>query len=213
MTPSKTVICLCKHPEATRVKTRLSAKLGPVRAAEIYRITLEHTLRNICGGHEFKTALYCHPDTGHPFLSHCRNKYHIPLYNQEGDDLGTRMFNAINQCLSTSRPVILIGSDCLEINKNYINDAFQTLETGHEIVLGPTLDGGYALIGIKKQINELIFNGITWSTNSVLRQTKAKIERLGWPLACMPPIRDIDTPSDYRYFAAHREFKHLFSTT
>ncbi len=210
-TLNNTVICFCKHPEVGRVKTRLSIELGAIRAAEIYKITLEHTLRNICG-YESKIALYCHPDSDHLFLSDCRDKYHIPLYNQEGSDLGARMFNAINRHLSAAHPVTLIGSDCLEIDINYIRDAFLALEAGNEIVLGPTLDGGYALIGVKNQLNESIFNDITWSTGSVLQQTKAKIERLGWPFACMPPIRDIDTPADYRHFTAHKKFKHLFSS-
>ncbi len=209
MTPIKTVICFCKHPEANMVKSRLSAELDPVSAAKIYQIILEYVLQNICG-HEFKVALYCYPDTRHPFLSYCRDKYNVSLYNQDGSDLGSRMLNAINIHLGPKQPVILIGSDCLEINANYINDAFLAFDKGHEIVLGPTLDGGYALIGAN-QIDESILTGITWSTGSVLQQTREKIKNLGWTFTCMPLIRDIDTLSDYQYFSAHKKFRHLFS--
>ena len=78
-----------------------------------------------------------------------------------------------------------------------------------DIVLGPTLDGGYALIGAKR-IHASLFNGISWGSNRVLQETVEKINSLEWKLACLPLIQDLDTLTDYKYFSQHKKFKHLF---
>ena len=205
----KTVLCFCKYPDPGAVKLRLASSLGKELAAVIYKGLLEHIVQTICaGGHE--CALYCYPDTQHAFFRYCRNKYHISLYKQEGSDLGTRMFNAINTHLNDARHVVLVGSDCPELESSYISKAFRLLEAGNDIVLGPTNDGGYALVGVKK-VNKSVFSDISWSTSKVLQQTQGKIKDLHWKSAYMPPVRDIDTFSDYRYFLEHKHYNRLFS--
>lgn len=190
------------------VKSRLSTYLGEEYAAQIYKTILENILQNICM-RKYEVALYCYPDINHYFFQYCKDKYNVPLYNQDGSNLGLRMYNAIYDHLNAKRNVILIGSDCLELDSDYINNAFLALDAGNDIVLGPTLDGGYALIGANR-IDESIFCNIAWSTSSVLQQTIGKIKSLGWTVACMPCIRDIDTLSDYQHFSQHKKFKYLF---
>ncbi len=208
MAKARTVICFCKYPEPGMVKSRLSTNIGEDCAVQIYKIILENILQNICM-REFEVALYCFPDINHSFFEYCREKYNVSLHYQDGNDLGLRMYNAISNNLCTKNNVILIGSDCLELDSDYINDAFLTLDTNNDIVLGPTLDGGYALIGANR-IDESIFCNVTWGTDSVLQQTVEKIKSIGWDIACMPYVRDIDTLSDYQYFSEHKNFKHLF---
>jgi len=208
MAQTKTVICFCKHPEPGMVKSRLSADLGTEYAADIYKILLEKTLQNICIT-ELEVFLYCYPNINHAFLNYCSDKYNVSLYKQEGDDLGSRMFNAMNNHLSPKQNVLLIGSDCLELDFNYINDAYQTLEAGSDVVIGPSLDGGYALVGANR-LDASIFSSISWSTSNVLEQTKERIKNLGWTTTCMPRVRDIDTLVDYQYFSQHEKFKYLF---
>ena len=208
MIQGNTVICFCKYPDPGMVKSRLSTNLGEECAAQIYKTILENLLQNICM-RKFEVALYCYPDINHYFFKYCKDRYNVSLYSQEGNDLGMRMLNAMNIHLNSKKPIILIGSDCLELDSDYINNSLLALEAGNDIVLGPTLDGGYALIGANR-IDASIFCNITWSTSSVLQQTKEKIKSLGWTVACMPCIRDIDTLSDYQYFSQHNIFKHLF---
>ncbi len=209
MPQKKTVLCFCKYPDPGAVKLRLASRLGEELAAIIYKILLEHIVQMVCaGGHE--CALYCYPDTRHAFFRYCSSKYPVSLYTQDGCDLGARMFNALDTHLDDARHVVLVGSDCPELEPAYISQAFRLLEAGNDIVLGPANDGGYALIGAKK-INQSVFNDISWSTNRVLQQTQDKIKDLHWKSTCMPLVRDIDTFSDYRYFLEHEHYRHLFS--
>ena len=120
------------------------------------------------------------------------------------------MFHAITSHLNGSRHVVLVGSDCPELGPSYIRHAFRLLEAGNDIVLAPTLDGGYALIGARK-ITRSMFDGISWSSEQVLRQTQERILELGWSHACLPEVRDMDTLSDYRYFLQNESYSHLFS--
>ena len=204
----KSVIMFCKHPEPGLVKTRLAVELGKERAAFIYQKILENILIKV-NEQDFDIALHCFPDTHHPFLRHCQDEYEITLYEQKGDNLGARMYNAMNQHLKNSDSVVLIGSDCPQLNSEYINNAFQKLEEGNDIVLGPAVDGGYVLIGAK-QVHESIFNNISWSTCDVLKTTKDKIKLLNWSVVCLPYVRDMDDLEDYYYFAEHKEYKYLF---
>ncbi len=206
---TKTVICFCKHPEPGFVKTRLSANLGEEFTAELYKKILEHILTNICV-ENFDIALYCYPDSDHPFFKYCQNKYTLTLHKQMGKDIGMRMYNAIRQHLKYDTPVVLIGSDCPQLDLTYINRAFTELETGHDIVLGPAVDGGYVLIGTNK-IHVSIFSGINWSTNKVLKDTEEKINSLGWSTTCLSSVRDVDELTDYNYFSAQKEYAHIFS--
>ncbi len=210
MPPGKAVLCFCKYPEPGKTKSRLASSLGEELAAMISKVLLEHTVQVICAS-RFKRALYCYPDIQHDFFKYCCSRYHISLYNQEGHDLGTRMYNSIHFHLSDNRYVVLVGSDCPELEPAYIDKAFCMLEEGNDIVLGPTHDGGYALIGAKN-INRSIFDNIAWGTCEVLHQTQRNIRSLHWKSSCLPQVCDIDTLSDYRYFLEHERYKHLFSS-
>lgn len=190
------------------VKSRLAKELGREFAAAVYKVMLEHTVQTISlGNHEL--ALHCFPDTQHTFFEYCSNKYHVPLYEQKGDDLGERMLHAIRSHLKHSHAVVLVGSDCPELGLDHINEAFHLLNTGSEIVLGPTRDGGYALIGVTR-IDSLVFEGIPWSTGRVLSSTLNNIKALRWKSSCLPEVRDVDTFEDYQYYLNHDDHQQLF---
>ena len=190
-------------------KQRLASCIGEERATAVYRALLEHTVQTISKG-DHAGILYCYPDTEHEFFRYCSSRYHVCLHSQQGDDLGARMFHAISSHLNGSRHVVLVGSDCPELEPSYIRHAFRLLEKGNDIVLAPTLDGGYALLGAGK-ITRSMFDGISWSTGQVLQQTLGRILELGWSHACLPEVRDMDTLSDYRYFLQSESYSHLFS--
>ncbi|MEJ2115330.1 MAG: glycosyltransferase, partial [Gammaproteobacteria bacterium] len=137
--------------------------------------------------------------------------YSLTLKKQyDGDgDLGIKMHQAIKEHLDNNTNVVLIGSDCLEIDATYIQQAFEKLNLDNDVVLGPTKDGGYALIGVNK-LNISIFQGINWSSNQVLQQTKDKASKLNWNVSCLPIIRDLDLLDDYEYFSNHEKYCHLF---
>jgi hypothetical protein len=90
--------------------------------------------------------------------------------------------------------VVLIGTDCPDLNASLLAQAFQALKQ-HDLVLGPAEDGGYYLIGLRRLIPEL-FTGISWSTAEVLQQTQSIAQRLGLAVAYLPLLSDVDRPED-----------------
>ena len=204
------LICFCKHPEPGLVKSRLANDLGEKHAAEVYKILLENTLKNVCQP-KSKIFLYCFPNTNHSSIENLKEKYSLKLKKQDPGDLGEKMYRAIMRELNNYKNVVLIGTDCLELNTEYIKNAFELLNKNNEIVLGPTHDGGYALIGANK-VDQSIFNGIIWGTEKVLAQTKRNISHLGWKYTCLPKLRDLDTIEDFRYYANHSKYCTMFNS-
>ncbi len=202
------VLCFCKHPEPGLVKTRLAENLGKGLAAIIYKRILEHILKELHKS-SLDVVLCCYPDTNHPFFIYCKNEYSLSLEKQHGNDLGERMYNSLKYNLNNNDSVVLIGSDCPQLDSSYINTAFKKLDSGHDIVLGPAFDGGYALIGAKR-IDKSIFDDIEWSRDDVLLHTKDRITSLDWSVNCLPTVRDIDCLADYEYYSQQENFKHLF---
>lgn len=202
------ILCFCKHPTPGLVKSRLAKDIGNERAAEIYKLLLDEILKSI-SDLEAEVYLYCYPDVDHPILQQHKDKYKLTLEKQCDGDLGMKMFHAISSHLNKNSNVVLVGSDCLEINACYIQKAFESLNSGYEIVLGPAIDGGYVLIGANN-INVSIFQNIAWSTNEVLKQTEEKINELDWKYYCLNKVRDLDTLEDFQYFATHHEYQKFF---
>ncbi len=202
------ILCFCKHPLEGLVKSRLAKDIGNVPAAEVYGVLLDETVKTI-GNLSYKVFLYCYPDAHHPSFRRYKTELDLLLEKQHGEDLGIKMYNAIKNHLNANTNVILIGTDCLEIDAPYINKAFEQLNSGVDIVLGPATDGGYALIGANK-IDKSIFEDINWSTDQVLKQTEAKIKELNWKYHCLSKVRDLDNLEDYKYFSTHEKYKSLF---
>lgn len=90
---------------------------------------------------------------------------------------------------------VLVGGDSPLLSATYIEKAFDALEE-HDLVLGPTEDGGYVLIGMRKPIPQL-FRDIPWSTENVLRETIDVANALGLTVKCLDQVWDVDTKADY----------------
>ena len=208
MTDENIILCFCKHPEAGFVKSRLAKDLGDKHASVIYKTLLDETLNNVyLSG--FKAFLYCYPDTNHQDLKQYGNRYSLTLKKQSDGDLGAKMYHAIKDHLNGNNNIVLIGTDCLELDAVYLQQAFNQLDSGKEIVLGPTEDGGYALIGANK-IDVSIFQNIEWSSDKVLKQTVKIINELNLKYTELPMVRDLDIYNDYQYFSTHEKYSHLF---
>lgn len=210
MSTTNTLLCFCKHPTAGLVKSRLAKSIGEKQAAEIYKSLLSHTLRN-AKRTKLEVILYCHPDTQHPILQNLANQHELNLYAQSDGDLGNKMQDAINKHLNNNSNVVLIGTDCPHLDPEYILQAFSQLNSGKDIVLGPTEDGGYALIGMKRLYPE-IFNKINWSTDTVLRETKTRCRKLNLNYFCLDTVRDLDDIEDYKYFSEHEAYQQIFNS-
>lgn len=105
------------------------------------------------------------------------------------------MHRACQHALADADWVILVGTDCPTMRRDDIRDAIDQLQAGTDVVLGPAHDGGYYLIGLRRN-HPSLFDDIPWGTEYVFDQTCARIEALGWSLARVAVRHDIDRPED-----------------
>ncbi len=161
-----------KYWKPGRVKTRLAKTEGDVRAAELYRIFLQATLRRFSDCDCRRLLVYTPVERRDEFERLANDNWE--LEPQAVGDLGERMQQYFRASFNLgSTKVLLVGSDSPTLPRSRIDAAFQLLDDC-EVVLGPTEDGGYYLIGSTREIPEM-FDGIAWSTPQVWSQT---VERL-----------------------------------
>jgi rSAM/selenodomain-associated transferase 1 len=120
----------------------------------------------------------------------------VPTMAQAEGDLGLRM-HAAGACLfgQGARHVVLIGSDLPSLPPSRVSVAFEALEAGADVVLGPADDGGYYLIGLARP-TPAVFAGISWGSGSVLQETRALAAGLGLRVHEIASWYDVDTPDD-----------------
>lgn len=173
-----------------KVKTRLAASIGHDYALSVYRLLLEHTAQLTKNIDATRIVYYSDAITGGDAWD---NSYLKSV--QQGGDLGERMANAFDDNLKNgTKKVVIIGTDCYELNSGIIADAFSQLYH-HDVVIGPALDGGYYLLGMKAFHPELFYN-VAWSTASVLKETLSCCDDLSLTYFRLPVLSDIDEEKD-----------------
>ena len=191
------LVVFAKTPVPGRVKTRLIPELGEAGAAELYKALLERTLRTAAGS-EFKhIELHCTPSLDHPLLQSCRDEYNLSLHLQRGEDLGERMHRAISQVLFNNASAVLIGCDIPDLTAEDLNTAREKLEGDCDVVIGPARDGGYYLVGLKRE-QEALFKDMAWGTAGVLETTRRRIKENHLKYFELPARMDIDRPEDLK---------------
>jgi rSAM/selenodomain-associated transferase 1 len=192
---SAAIIVFAKAPVAGQVKTRLCPPLTPDEAASLHGSLVLDILERCQTLKGYDRILAGTPSSHHPFFRAMEARFKIPVWDQIGDDLGTRMASAFKQALgSPYRSVVVIGTDIPGINGPLLTTAVESLQD-HDVVLGPTMDGGYYLIGLHFPVPDL-FENIPWSTEQVYALTEQKIKMLGLTLKILPKLRDLDTAED-----------------
>lgn len=190
------LIIFTRYPDPGKAKTRLIPALGPDGAADLHRQMAEHTLaqaRSLATSRPVQLEVQF--PVGAPERMQTWLGSDIPYRRQQGDDLGDRMAHAFETAFQAGNTsVIIIGTDCPDLDAMLLQKAFQELQQ-HDLVLGPAVDGGYYLIGLRQPVPEL-FGGIAWSTDAVLRQTLASADRLALKSSLLPMLADVDYPDD-----------------
>lgn len=197
MTKGRLIIFI-KKPEQGRVKTRLAAGIGEEKALQAYYLLLKKTFSEAL---ETSLEIHLFSDSELPENSlwdHPRIHQHL----QDGNDLGEKMQHAFALMFEedASRPACIIGSDCFEITARIMEQAFERLQD-QDMVIGPTHDGGYYLLGMKA-LQPVVFQGIEWSTASVFEETVQKMNANRLSHAELPVLRDIDYREDLMAFPA-----------
>jgi rSAM/selenodomain-associated transferase 1 len=130
-----------------------------------------------------------------------------PKFSQRGEDLGARMKNAFADGFSAEyERIVLIGSDCLEIDESIIQNAFTELKDV-DLCLGPADDGGYYLIGMSK-LSTAVFEDKPWSQPSLMAETKQTIKELNLTSYFLQQLSDIDNAED---LAKHKDYERFLS--
>ena len=193
---AQALIIFAKRPVAGQVKTRLSPPLSPEEAAGLYACMLRDVIAK-AGGFAGIAPLLFYQDEPAAAAWFRRAFPHMALFPQEGADLGERMANAFRLAFALGhRTVVIIGSDSPDLPVEYLRQACRLLEEGDaEAVFGPSEDGGYYLLGMKRLWPEL-FTGIEWSTAAVLAESLARGAAAGIRTALLPSWHDVDTAED-----------------
>lgn len=187
-----------KAPVAGRVKTRLAAELGLRQAARLYRQLGRTVVANCVGPTRYRTVVWFAPRRGRAAVRSWLGDLAVDAFlPQQGADLGARLAAAFDGHFQTGAArVTIIGSDCPDVAGGVVSEAFAALQRA-DAVIGPTLDGGYYLIALKKPAPDL-FDEVAWSTPRVLETTLSRARKLGLKIAMLPRLRDVDTARDAR---------------
>ena len=190
------LIIFTRYPEPGKTKTRLIPVLGSVGAANIQRQMTEYTIFQV---QELQKAIAISVEVqfagGDSQLMQDWLGLDLVYQSQGEGDLGSRMARSLGNAFeSGAEQVIIIGTDCPGVNAQILATAFENLHA-FDLVLGPAIDGGYYLIGLRQPILELFVN-IEWGTAQVFQKTVDIAQKLNLSYMNLSPLADVDRPED-----------------
>jgi len=194
MTDEKVIALFLKTPDPGRVKTRLARDIGHHAACRVYTGLVENIISQVVKSGIPLAICY---DGEHEDLPESWLKPAQYVLRQTSGDLGRRMAAAFQALFRGGAGyVALIGSDIPGITPDYLHGAFSMMDR-HAMVIGPATDGGYCLIGFRRDcFTSAVFEGIPWSTCRVYRMTLEAAAKADLDAAALPPLSDIDSLDD-----------------
>ncbi|HEY0555241.1 MAG TPA: TIGR04282 family arsenosugar biosynthesis glycosyltransferase [Thermoanaerobaculia bacterium] len=200
--PSRRLLLFTKPAREGRVKTRLIGDLTAAQAAALHAAFLADLLDRLEGG-DFELRLAWALDEGEAVPQGA-----VPGVRQEGSELGERLYRALSTAAAEAGAfaVAALGSDHPTLPVALVERAFERVEGGADVVLGPAEDGGYYLIALRAgAVAPRLFAEIAWSTKLVLPATLVRCRELGLTVELLPMAADVDTPDDLRRLASRME--------
>lgn len=195
-----TFAIFAKFWEKGKVKTRLAQTVGNAAAAKLYLLFLKVSIHKARHWKGRKLLCFSPSDRENEFRQLAPEWELMP---QHGSELGERMRNLFDSVLmdesspssnSSANSLVLIGSDSPLLPEKNLLQANQALQN-HDVVIGPSHDGGYYLIGARNKTPD-IFTDIEWSTENVYEQTVDRLRSGGYDFATLDTQRDIDDEED-----------------
>lgn len=187
------VLVVAKAPEPGRVKTRLVPLLGEQGAAALCRAMLLDTLETSRREVADVGVLYARAEERAALAALAGPG--APLVLQEGEGHGCALRTGMRATLAERDSALLVASDVPGVPPGSLRRALTALETGADVVLGPSDDGGYWLVGMREP-HAAPFERIPWSTETVLEVTLDRCRASGLEVALVDTWRDVDTPED-----------------
>jgi uncharacterized protein len=190
------LILMTRIPVEGKTKTRLMSDLSGLECAQIHMCFLKDIF-NVLNYVKDDIDIYLTYTPEDPFkIIECVIPNYISCFPQYGDNLGDRMSNALKHVLSKNyNKVLLIGCDIPHIQPENIIKAYDKLNY-NDLCLGPTLDGGYYLVGMKKPIDIIFDNNLKWGYKTVLEGTLGICNKNNIKVGLTDKLIDIDTKDD-----------------
>ncbi len=194
------VAILAKAPVPGLAKTRLAPAIGAAAAARLQRRFTLDTLHTAQAAALGPVRLWCAPDAGHRFFRALARRPGVALLPQAPGDLGARMQAAVAQHFAQTPqlPLLVVGTDCPVLAPGHLQAAARAL-VQHDAVAIPALDGGYVLLGLRRPLPG-VFDGIAWSTDRVMAQTRERLRAAGARWHELAPLWDVDEAPDWQRY-------------
>jgi len=191
----RALIVVAKKPQPGQTKTRLTPALSPEQAAAFYEALLLDTLRLMEQVEGAQPVIAFAPDRSEAYFREIAPA-RFRLVPQQGDDLGQRLDHVLREHLQDGySQAVVMNSDGPTLPLDYLKQAFAGLDDPTvDVVLGPSEDGGYYLIGLKEPCRVLF--DVTMSTPNVLEETLVLADGAGLAVECLPPWHDVDVWED-----------------
>lgn len=186
------LILFARYPVAGKAKTRLIPMVGESGAAKVHKILAQRTVATIGRVAQLRrNAQFILSYTGGALSDFCAwlDSDDIIYAPQPEGDLTHRLLAMLNPA-----PVMFFGSDTPDLNPDHVNDAINAM-ADHDVVIGPALDGGYYLIGMRRA-HDMLLRDMPWSTNQVLPITLARCKDAGLSVHMLEALSDCDMPED-----------------
>lgn len=207
--PDALIIIFAREPIPGQVKTRLIPALGKEGAANLYKRLLDYAVQNVSSANLAPANLCITPESCKQYFTQINSSSSFEFSEQVGEDLGSRMHNALASGLKKYSKIILIGTDCPFLSKDDLQQAIEALDS-NDMVFSPARDGGYVLVGASKLTPDL-FENIDWGTERVMEQSRKNLHRYGFSWHELSIQFDIDDENDFKYLLEHNEFKEIYS--
>lgn len=189
----KVLLIFIKNPELGKVKTRLAKSIGEDNALKVYKDLLKKTI-TVAEKTDVRRQVWYSSFIDYEDGISTES---FEKFLQSGSDLGKRMKYSFQQVFEGGvERAVIIGSDCPDLNERIVENAFNRLKE-NDLVIGPSEDGGYYLLGMNRFF-ETLFDDIEWSTESVLETTIQKAKTRGLKVFQLPILNDIDNIEDLK---------------
>ena len=205
MTPAsaRAVILFAKDPVEGQVKTRLSSLLDTSTILNLYRHFLGDSVEKICSIADADRFIGIASDPKTGYFDEVSRTHAVRLFVQKGGNLGERMRQAfVDRFEEGYERVVIIGADSPTLPAAYIT---QALQSEKDVVIGPSTDGGYYLIGMQNKVTD-IFERVPWGTDGVLSETLSILKDQQAEAELLPVWYDVDLPEDLRFLKTHLEW-------
>lgn len=193
------IIIFAKRPAAGRVKTRLTPPLPPDEAAAVYEACLHDVIAHAARQRARVELWYDDAAGAHDFFA--AELPHLRARPQAAGDLGARMRDAFARSFTDgAERVVLVGTDVPTLPDDILNAAFDDLHEA-DVAIGPCVDGGYYLIGVRAtawNAAQRLFDDVAWSGSDVFKSTIERVARLSLSSRILPGWYDVDTIADLR---------------